>query len=60
MRDAINRATKAMSFLSSKEVIVPAWRKRPGNEIVDYTGQEATFWVDVSIRALVQEKKCFR
>ena len=26
------------------------------NELVDQTGQEATAWVDVSIRALVQEK----
>ena len=56
MRDALNHETKAMSFLSSKEVTVPAWRKRPDNEIVDPTGQEATAWVDVSIRALVQEK----
>ena len=56
MRDALNHETKAMSFLSSKEVTVPAWRKRPDNEIVDPTGQEATAWVDVCIRALVQEK----
>ena len=56
MRDALNHAAKAMSFLSSKEVTVPAWRKRPDNELVDPTGQEATAWVDVSIRALVQEK----
>ena len=35
---------------------MPAWRKRPDNEIVNPTGQEATSWVDVSIRALVQEK----
>ena len=56
MRDAINRAAKAVSFLSSKEATVPAWRKRPNNEIVDPTVQEATSWVDVSIRAMVQEK----
>ena len=56
MRDAINHETKAMGFLSSKEVTVPAWRQRPDNELVDPTGQEATAWVDVSIRALVQEK----
>ena len=35
---------------------MPTWRKRPDNEIVDPTGKEATAWVDVSIRALVQEK----
>ena len=40
---------------ASKEVPVAAWRKRPDNEIVDPTGAEATSWVDVSIRALVQE-----
>ena len=44
-----------MGFFSSKEVPVAAWRKRPDNEIVDPTGAEATSWVDVSIRALVQE-----
>ena len=45
-----------MGFLSSKEVTLPVWRKRPDNEADDPTGQEATSWVDVSIRALVQEK----
>ena len=44
-----------MGFFSSKEVPVAAWRKRPDNEIVDPSGAEATSWVDVSIRALVQE-----
>ena len=56
MRDAINHSTKAMGYFSNKEVTVPAWRKRPDNEIADPTGREATTSVDVSIRALVQEK----
>ena len=56
MRDAINHETKAMSFLSSKEVTGPAWRMRPDNEIVDPPGQEATAWIDVSIPTLVQRK----
>ena len=56
MRDAINHETKKMGFLSSKEVTLPVWRKRPDNEVDDPTGQEATSWVDVTIRALVQEK----
>ena len=54
-RDVIDKGVKSMGYIAQKEVPVAQWKHRADNEIVDIAGDDTTTWLDVTVRALVQE-----
>ena len=54
-RDIICSMTQALGFISSKEVVVFPWAKKPDVELVDPSGELLTFFLDVTLPALHQE-----
>ena len=54
-RDVIDKGVKSMGYIAQKEVPVAQWKHRADNEIVAIAGDDTTTWLDVTVRALVQE-----
>jgi hypothetical protein len=55
MRDLLMQGCKRVGYIANKEVPVLHWSKRQDVEVVDSLGHKATKWIEVSIRAFVQE-----
>ena len=54
-RDILCDMTKALGFVTHKEVVVYPWAKKPDVELLDPSGEFLTFYLDVTLPALHQE-----
>ena len=59
-RDIICNMTQALGFVTSKEVVVFPWAKKPDVELIDPSGEYLTFYLDVTLPALHQEATASR
>lgn len=55
VRDIIDTMAQAFHFVSSKEVVVAPWNKKPDVELVDPSGEFLTVYIDITLPALLQD-----
>ena len=54
-RDILSTMGNAFGFVTSKEVVVAPWFKKPDVELFDASGKLLTIYLDVTLPALHQE-----
>ena len=54
-RDILSTMGNAFGFVTSKEVVVAPWFKKPDVELFDASGELLTIYLDVTLPALHQE-----
>ena len=54
-RDILSTMGNVFGFVTSKEVVVAPWFKKPDVELFDASGELLTFYLDVTLPALHQE-----
>ena len=54
-RDILSTMGNAFGFVTSKEVVVAPWFKKPDVEFFDASGELLTIYLDVTLPALHQE-----
>ena len=54
-RDIITSMTQAFEFISTKEVVIAPWEKKPDVEVVDPKGDFLNIYLDITLPALFQQ-----